>query len=107
MGDDPWVTLGGGGQVLVAIVNQPYRPAGLAGQQCRMDRYYGRVLFFPAKATARFGLDDHRLLVGQVQRSSEGPVDVVGALERPDHSDGPFPLPPSLFSRNSDGPLRL
>ena len=71
----------------MAVINQPDRPAGLAGEQRRMDRDDGGVLLFPAEPAARLGLDHDRLLIAKLERPLERAMDVVGALQRSDDSD--------------------
>src|SRR5204862_1978219 len=81
--DDPWMTLGRGGEVLVAIVDQPDRAPGLAGEERGVNRHHGGVFLLPSKSPAGLGLNHDGLLIGQLERALQGSVDVVGALQRP------------------------
>src|SRR3954469_4799309 len=50
-----------------------------------MTRYHGRILFFAAEASARFGLHDANLILRQIEELDERLVNIVGALHRPPH----------------------
>ena len=76
------MALGGGTDVLVAVVDHAYRLAHPLGQQGGMEGDDRGVLLLAAESAARFGLDDHRLGIGQVQRPLQRPVDVIRALHR-------------------------
>jgi len=95
------VTLGGGREVFVPVVDQSHGTARLAGEQCRVDRHDRGVLLLATEPTPRFRLDHDRLLVGQGQCPFEGTVDVVGALQRSHYRDA------AVVVGLGDGALRL
>ena len=78
--DDTWMTLGCRREIFMPVVNQPDGPARLAGEERCMHGDDRGVLFLTSEPTAGLGLHYHRLLIGQLQCSFEGPVDVIGAL---------------------------
>jgi len=80
MMDDRGVALGGGAQVLVAVVDHAHRLADLASQQRGMQRDHRGVLLLAAEAAARLRLDHDSLRIGQLQGSLQGSMDVVRAL---------------------------
>ena len=71
--------------VLDTVVNQLHGAARLAREQRRMARDHRRILFLAAEAAAGFGLDDAKLVVGQIEQHLERPMHVVGTLHRPVH----------------------
>ena len=87
MPDDGRVALGGGAQVLVAVVDHPHRLAHLPGQQRGMQRHHGGVLLLAAEPAAGLRLDHHGLGIGQVEGARHGSVDVVRTLARPVNRD--------------------
>ncbi len=72
--------LGGGGDVLVAVVDHAHRLADSLRQQGRVDGHDGREVLLSAEAAASLRLGDDSLCVTQVERALERRVDVVGAL---------------------------
>jgi hypothetical protein len=76
------VTLGRGGQILVAVVDHAHRALGLAGQQGGMEGDHRGVLLLAPEAAAGLRLDHPRRSIVQPQPPLEGHVDVVGALHR-------------------------
>ena len=80
--DDRRVALGRGGEVLVAVVDHPHRPPGLARQQRRVEGDHRRVLLLATEPAAGLRLDDARLPVVDGEAALERGVDVVRALER-------------------------
>ncbi len=76
------VPLGGDLHVLRPVVDQLDRPAGLHGQQSRVERDTGGELLLATEAAARRGLDDPDGVRGSSEGVLEGIDDVVGALHR-------------------------
>src|SRR5439155_19420287 len=99
--DDSWMTLGGRRQVLMAVVDQSDWPPRLAGEQRGMNRHDRGVLLLATRPAARLRLDHHGLLIAELQRSLQGAMDVVGALQRADDPDG------AVCFRERDCALRL
>ena len=95
------VTLGGGADVLVAVVDHAHRLAALQRQQRRVEGDDRGVLLLAAEAAAGLGLDHDRQLVAHVERSLHRLVDVVRALQRA--VDGH----PAVLARDGDHRLVL
>ena len=75
------MALGRRREVFVPVVDQTDRSPRFAGEQRRMDRHNRGILFLAPKPTPSLGLDDHGLLISQLQRPLESSVDVIGTLE--------------------------
>ena len=69
------------GHVFFAIVDNLHRPSGLPGKQRRVPCDHRRVLFFAAKRTACFLLDDANLVSGKAEQVDQRFVNVIRALE--------------------------
>ena len=65
--DDSRMTFRGGGEILMAVVDQPHGPPRFAGEQRRVNRHDRGVFLLPAESTAGLGLHDDRLFIGQVE----------------------------------------
>ena len=76
------MALGGRGDVLVAVVDHPDRPATGTGQERGVEGQDRGVLLLAPEAAAGLGLDHLGLRIAQEERAAERLVDVVGALER-------------------------
>jgi hypothetical protein len=58
MADPGWVALGGGGDVLLALVDHLDRPTGALGEDRAVGREHRRVLLLAAEPAAGDGLGD-------------------------------------------------
>ena len=76
------MALGGGADVLVSVVDHANRLAHPLRQQGGVEGDDRGVFLLTTKTTARLGLDDHGLDIGQVQGPLQGAMDVVRALHR-------------------------
>ena len=99
--DDSWMTLGRRREVLVPVVDQANGASSFAGEERGMNRHNRRVLLLASEPSSCFRLDHHSLLIGELQGSLQGAMDVVGALQRADDPDG------AVCFRESDCALRL
>ncbi len=85
--DDGRVSLGGGRDVLVAVVDHADRLLRLPGKQRRMERDDGRELLLPTEATTGLRLDDPGAVIVEPETALQRCVDVVRALERAGDGD--------------------
>ncbi len=99
--DDGRVPLGGGGQVLMAVVDHAHRSVDAPGEQGGMDGDERGVLLLAAESAAGLGLDDDRPAAVERERALERLVHVVRALQRPGHGHA------AVLARDGDHGLVL
>src|SRR5262249_55076342 len=103
---DAGVTLGGGLDVLGAIVDEAHRPAALLREERGVERDDRGVLLLAAEAAAGHRLGDVDPLRGELERLEEGLVDVERALDRAGRV-GSLVIPPRDHALGLDVELLL
>ena len=83
--DDGRMPLGGGGQVLMAVVDHAHRSVDAPGEQGGMDGDERGVLLLAAESAAGLGLDDDGSAAVERECPLERLVHVVRALQRAGH----------------------